>query len=117
MAVKFQKAESLFIFVFACAVYYHYGFSRILFFLLILAPDIFMVGYLINPKIGARVYNIGHIYSAPVILIALHYFAGVPHALPISIIWIAHIALDRMLGFGLKYDSGFRDTHLGKTNQ
>ncbi|MBI5636338.1 MAG: DUF4260 domain-containing protein [Nitrospinae bacterium] len=117
MVTGFQRIESLFIFVLACAVYFHYGFSWILFFFLILAPDIFFAGYLINPKIGARVYNIGHIYAAPVILLSLHYSAGMPQALPISIIWIAHIAFDRVLGFGLKYESGFKDTHLGKINR
>lgn len=117
MMVKFQKAESFFIFAAACAAYYHFGFSWILFSLLILAPDILMVGYLVNAKVGARVYNIGHIYAAPVILLSLHYLAGLPYLLPISIIWIAHIAMDRTLGFGLKYESGFKDTHLGKINR
>lgn len=106
MVTGFQRIESLFIFALACAVYYHFGFSWILFFLLMLAPDVFFAGYLINPKVGMRVYNIGHIYATPMILIALHYLAGLPHALPIAIIWIAHIAFDRVLGFGLKYEPG-----------
>lgn len=117
MATGFQRIESLFIFVLACAAYHHYGFSWILFFILILAPDVFFAGYLIDPKIGARIYNIGHIYAAPVILLLLHYLAGMPQAPAISLIWTAHIAFDRVLGFGLKYDSGFRDTHLGKLNR
>lgn len=114
MPVKFQKVESLAILVLACAAYYHYGYGRSLFLLLILAPDIFFAGYLINPKVGARVYNTGHVYAVPVVLLSSYYFAGVPLALPISMIWIAHIAFDRVLGFGLKYESGFKDTHLGK---
>ncbi len=117
MMIRFQKAESFFIFALACAVYHHFGFSWVLFFSLILVPDIFFAGYLINPKIGARVYNIGHVYAAPVILIAVHYLARLPLALPVSIIWIAHIAFDRVLGFGLKHESGFKDTHLGKINR
>lgn len=117
MTIRFQKAESLFIFALACAVYYQYAFGWGLFFMLILAPDLFFAGYLINPKIGARIYNIGHIYAAPLILLFLHYLAGFPYALPLSIIWIAHIAFDRVLGFGLKYESGFKDTHLGKINR
>jgi len=32
----------------------------------------------------------------------------------ISLIWIAHIGIDRVLGYGLKYPTAFKDTHLQK---
>jgi hypothetical protein len=32
----------------------------------------------------------------------------------VGIIWVAHIGFDRLLGYGLKYETGFKDTHLGK---
>ena len=32
--------------------------------------------------------------------------------LAISTIWIIHIAFDRLLGYGLKYSTHFKDTHL-----
>ncbi|MCS4316879.1 hypothetical protein M2407_001178 [Serratia sp. BIGb0234] len=42
-------------------------------------------------------------------------FAGTqqPHWLMAALIWGAHIGFDRALGYGLKYASGFADTHLG----
>lgn len=80
---------------------------------LFLVPDVFMVGYLANPRVGASVYNAGHTYAGPLLLGG---YAGLVEAsLPgaIALIWISHIGFDRMLGFGLKYASGFQDTHLG----
>jgi hypothetical protein len=83
-----------------------------MFALLFLAPDLFMLGYLANAPIGAAIYNAVHTYVGPVLL-AL-YSVGTDHRtlLSISLIWIAHIGLDRLLGFGLKYPTYFKDTHL-----
>lgn len=88
------------------------GASWWLFAALILAPDLGMVGYLRSPAFGARIYNLAHTYALPVALA----FLGVvvtPAALPVALIWIAHIGIDRALGYGLKYPGGFRQTHLG----
>jgi hypothetical protein len=38
---------------------------------------------------------------------------GWPLLTQIAIILAAHIAIDRALGYGLKRESGFHDTHLG----
>lgn len=35
-------------------------------------------------------------------------------AMAVALIWIAHIAVDRALGYGLKLSSSFQDTHLGR---
>ncbi|MDR3408864.1 MAG: DUF4260 domain-containing protein [Methylovirgula sp.] len=85
-----------------------------LFLLLLLAPDISMVGYLRGPRIGALSYNSVHTYLVPALLAG---WAWLFHAAPlpylIGAIWCAHIGLDRLLGFGLKYPEGFGFTHLG----
>jgi len=73
-----------------------------------------MVGYLKDSKIGAIIYNIGHTYVFPIILLVIFLLFQIPILLPISIIWIAHISMDRMLGFGLKLDTNYKDTHLGR---
>lgn len=94
------------------AVYFYQrlSFSWILFFVLLLVPDVSAAGYTLGPKIGAYTYNLVHIEVWPLILIAYG------HRLPLAIalIWIAHIAGDRALGFGLKYPTDFKDTHLGR---
>ena len=82
--------------------------------LLFLAPDLFMLGYLANKKIGAALYNLAHTYSAPVVAFLILQFSGHGSALWLVWIWIAHIGFDRLLGYGLKYETAFKDTHLQK---
>ena len=84
---------------------------------LLFAPDIFMLGYLANTKLGAFFYNVGHSYFAPALMILLSWRAESKFALAIGIIWLGHIGLDRLLGYGLKYDSAFKHTHLGDLNK
>jgi hypothetical protein len=33
-------------------------------------------------------------------------------ALQVRLIWLAHIGLDRAVGYGLKYPTAFKETHL-----
>ncbi len=80
---------------------------------LLLVPDIFMLGYLAKTRVGAFFYNLGHSYLAPAIMILLAWRAGSKMALAIGIIWLGHIGWDRFFGYGLKYDSSFKHTHLG----
>ena len=72
-----------------------------------------MIGYLKNSKLGATIYNIGHTYVAPFLLLIIFWIFQTRILLLISIIWIAHISMDRFLGYGLKLDTDFKDTHLG----
>ncbi len=85
----------------------------LMFFLLLFMPDVTILGYTINSRIGAFIYNIGHSYSLPLILGVLSAVAENLNGSIIALIWLAHIGLDRMCGFGLKYPHGFKHTHLG----
>ena len=85
-----------------------------LFALLILAPDLFMLGYLRDRLTGALVYNIGHSYLTPLALAGAGLWSGSDLALSLALIWGAHIGLDRAMGYGLKYGTGFKATHLGR---
>jgi hypothetical protein len=73
-----------------------------------------MLGYLAGPLIGAIVYNAFHILVWPAILVIAGLYSGEMLAVQVAAIWIAHIAIDRALGYGLKLPSGFGDTHLGR---
>ena len=84
----------------------------ILFAVLFLSPDLFMLGYLVNARIGAAVYNFVHTVFAPGILIVIALFTSRQQLLPFAFIWTAHIGFDRMVGSGLKYPTRFKDTHL-----
>jgi hypothetical protein len=98
----------------AVSVYlYHWSHgSWLLFALLFLAPDLSMVGYLIDAQAGSITYNAIHTYAGPLLLAA--YSLGTDHhtAFLIALIWISHLGFDRLLGYGLKYPTQFKDTHL-----
>ncbi len=85
-----------------------------LFLLLLLAPDLSAAGYLAGKEIGAVVYNLFHIYLWPAALAAYGLSGGSTLALALAFIWLAHIGMDRLFGFGLKYPTDFKDTHLGR---
>lgn len=98
----------------AVILYAHLNFSWALFALLCLAPDLSMLGYLAGPRTGAFSYNLVHTYLLPALIAGAGYGLGNDPALALALIWIAHIAFDRLLGFGLKYPTRFGDTHLGR---
>lgn len=96
----------------AIALYFHAGYPWWLFAVLILAPDLSMVGYLGGPAVGTATYNAFHTYSPPVVLGAIGVILDAELAVQLGLIWIAHIGIDRALGYGLKYPTAFKDTHL-----
>ncbi|HEY2121559.1 MAG TPA: DUF4260 family protein [Candidatus Acidoferrum sp.] len=90
--------------------YYSRHFSGWLFALLFLAPDLFMLGYVKNVRWGSVAYNFAHTLTLPVVLLALAFLLPAYQCFPYAL--IAHIGFDRMLGYGLKYPTFFKDTHL-----
>ena len=104
--------EGAAVFLASIGVFFAQGNPWWLFVLLILAPDLAMLGYLLGPRIGSYVYNAVHLYVWPLALIAYTLVTGNPLTLQLALIWAAHIGMDRMLGFGLKYPTAFKDTHL-----
>ena len=73
-----------------------------------------MLGYLGGPRLGARIYNAIHSYVTPATLAAMAMLLGSRGLLPYALIWINHIGVDRLMGYGLKYPMGFGWTHLGR---
>jgi len=96
----------------AIALYATQGGGWAAFVLLLLAPDLAMVGYLVNPRVGSYAYNAVHTYAAPAVLAALSLAGQWPVGGQLALIWFAHIGMDRTLGFGLKYPTEFKDSHL-----
>lgn len=80
---------------------------------LLLVPDLSMVGYLSNPSTGATLYNLGHTLLGPGVLFGWRLMGGPVVALAGASIWLTHIGMDRLFGFGLKYGDDFSHTHLG----
>ncbi|AWB26829.1 DUF4260 domain-containing protein [Halococcoides cellulosivorans] len=79
---------------------------------LALAPDLSMVVYLAGPRVGSLGYNVVHSYTVPLAIGAAGVWLDARLALLIALIWIGHIGADRLVGYGLKYESGFTETHL-----
>ena len=108
------RLEGITLFVGMTVLYAVWDGSWWVYALLFLAPDLSFLGYLAGPRTGAILYNAAHSYLGPVALMTSALALSAPLVLSIAIIWLAHIGLDRALGFGLKYFAGFAFTHLGR---
>lgn len=106
--------EGFLVLILACMAYRHMHGSWTLFGALFLAPDLSMLGYLVGTRTGARVYNLGHTYLTPLLVCAVGCATHATWLLLTCTIWVAHIGFDRLMGYGLKYETAFKDTHLGK---
>ena len=84
------------------------------FLILILAPDISMLGYLLNSRIGAVTYNLFHHKGVAVLIFLLGVFFQNEFMKLIGVMLFSHASLDRVFGYGLKYFDSFKHTHLGE---
>lgn len=108
------RLEGLTLFAGMVTLYWAWDGSWLVFAVLFFAPDLSFLGYLADAKFGAMIYNAAHSYMAPVALLTLGFGLASPLTLSIALIWLAHIGIDRALGYGLKYSAGFSFTHLGR---
>lgn len=106
------QAEGAAVLALSLGAYAQWGGSWVLFGLLILAPDLAMIGYALGNRLGAAAYNAAHTHIVPLALLAVGVTSEAGTVTAVALIWIAHIGFDRMLGYGLKYETGFGDTHL-----
>lgn len=81
--------------------------------ILVLGPDIGMLGYLVNNKVGAVSYNIFHHKGVGIAILVLGFLLQNEVVQISGLILFGHSSMDRMFGYGLKYFTGFKDTHLG----
>ncbi|MCA0458760.1 MAG: DUF4260 domain-containing protein [Chloroflexi bacterium] len=106
------RLEGLTMFAAAVVLYAHQGGSLLLFLALILVPDVSMLGYMVNVRVGSLMYNAAHLYTIPAVLAGVALAMNIPTLLLVALIWFAHIGIDRLAGFGLKYPTEFKDTHM-----
>ena len=81
---------------------------------LLLVPDLSAIGYLRGPRLGAFTYNVVHNWALGLGVLGL---AVAIDSVPLAIagaVLIAHVGMDRAVGYGLKLSTSFRDTHLGR---
>ncbi|HSC52319.1 MAG TPA: DUF4260 domain-containing protein [Phnomibacter sp.] len=82
--------------------------------LLLLGPDISMLGYLAGNKTGALTYNLFHHKAIAILVLLIGFYMKAETIMITGIILFGHSSLDRMAGYGLKLNEGFSYTHLGR---
>jgi Domain of unknown function (DUF4260) len=106
------RIEGAALFIGAVVLYFHADSPWWLLLVLALAPDFSMLGYLAGPRVGAAAYDSVHTTLIPIALGVAGMLAESDTTVQIALIWLAHIGADRALGYGLKYPTHFKDTHL-----
>jgi hypothetical protein len=80
----------------------------------LLLPDFSMIGYLFGSRTGALIYNFFHHKLIAIVVMVIGYWYHNSVLVLIGIILLAHSSMDRILGYGLKYNDSFKNTHLGQ---
>lgn len=109
----FVRFDGLILFVGALIAFAQTSQPWWLFAALLLVPDIFMIGYVVNTTLGAFLYNLGHSYFLPALVVGMGLINDSNVTVAVGIIWFAHVGMDRFAGYGLKYHTSFKHTHLG----
>ena len=108
------KLEELGLFILGIYLFSLLNYQWWWFLVLILAPDFSMIGYAVSNKIGALSYNLFHHKGIAILLYLIGCYLQIEEMQLIGIILFSHSAMDRIFGYGLKYEKGFKYTHLGE---
>ncbi len=107
------KIEELAQFLFGIFLFSQLDYAWWWFPVLLLTPDIGMLGYLVNTQVGAFTYNFFHHKAMAIMVLLIGYYLSNDLVALIGIILFSHSAMDRIFGYGLKYPDHFKHTHLG----
>ena len=107
------KIEEFAMFLFSIYLFSLLDFNWWWYLILIITPDIGMLGYVINPKIGAFAYNIFHHKGIAIALYLVGIYMNNELIMLTGIILFGHSSMDRIFGYGLKHNDRFNNTHLG----
>ncbi|WP_347553124.1 DUF4260 domain-containing protein (plasmid) [Pseudalkalibacillus hwajinpoensis] len=114
MSKRLLHIEGVIVLIISLYFYAQVGFSWWVFFFFLLIPDLSMLGYLVNSKAGSITYNIFHSYILPGLFVMGGMILDYNMMFASGLVWVAHIGMDRSIGFGLKYSSNTKVTHLQK---
>jgi hypothetical protein len=106
------RLEGLALLVAALVLYFHADFGWLLLIVLFLAPDLSFAAYAFGPRVGALAYDALHTELFPIALGTVGVVSEADIATKLALIWLVHIGADRLLGYGLKYPTAFKDSHL-----
>jgi hypothetical protein len=108
------RAESVAIFAGGVLLFLQLNGNALWLLPLLLAPDVSMAGYLGGPRLGSVTYNLVHNLVTALGLLAIGWFVPIAPLALAGAVLIAHVGMDRALGYGLKLPTDFKDTHLGR---
>lgn len=108
-----RRIEAAAILAAVALAYGELGYAWSSFAIFFFTPDLSIAAYLLGTRTGGLAYNCAHFYVWPVALGVVGVLAEAPLALEAGLIWVAHIAFDRVLGWGLKYEESFLHTDMG----
>jgi hypothetical protein len=108
------RLEAVAIFIAGVVAYLQLNGNALLLLPLLLAPDLSMVGYLAGPRVGAITYNAVHNLVVGLVALGVGWLAAIAPLALLGAVLIAHVGMDRTLGYGLKLPTDFKDTHLGR---
>ena len=111
---RWLRAEGILAFAWGAVIWILLHQPLPLFLVALLIPDISMLGYLRGPHAGAIAYNVVHNWATAGFVLLLALVAQSGPLLLVGAVLLAHVGIDRALGYGLKYPTGFADTHLGR---
>jgi hypothetical protein len=111
----FAHVNGLALFVGSIVAYGIFSGDWLAFIILLLVPDVSMIGYMLNTTIGAWLYNIVHSYALAIVAMMIGYAIGVDAVISIGLILMAHVGMDQAVGYGYKYaEEEFSDTHFNR---
>ena len=108
------RGEGLAVFATASGLYFVGGGVWWVYALLLFVPDLSFIGYSAGNRLGAALYNAAHTYILPLAMGTAGLMLDIDWMQHVALIHLAHIGLDRSLGYGLKYADGFQHTHFGR---
>jgi hypothetical protein len=108
------RLEGLAAFLAGLAIYGANGGPWLLVIPFLLVPDVSMLGYLRDPRLGAFTYNLIHNWAIGLAVLGLGVWSGLGWVVLVGAILVAHVGMDRVAGYGLKLPTSFHDTHLGR---
>lgn len=117
LPIVFQRVENAAVALLCVFAFTQLGHAWWWLLALFLVFDLSMAGYTLNPRIGAWTYNAVHNFLFPALLGLIGLLAEVRWAGFLALVWAFHIAVDRFLGYGLKFTDRFTHTHLGEVSK
>jgi len=114
MPRTFMHVDGLALLAGSLVFYANLNFNWVTFALLLFTPDLPLILYGVNKQMASIAYNLVHSLVFPILLLVTSHFADNIVGIQLSLIWLAHIGMDRVFGYGFKYLGRMKETHFSR---